>query len=313
MCFYIFGLIILKYLLFYSVKTCSATENSELFYSIPWSYGTLGFLVSVELQIIPCLPYVDLLYVPFSNKNDALQRFEKESREQKYDFVECLAYNPNEFILMLGNLSDGKATPNSNSVLPVNNLGYWYKEWFFKYCYHFIESKKEHRELGPLRQYYHRHSKSLFWEIQDIVPFGNNVIFRYLFGWMMPPKVSLLKLTQTEAIRKLYELHHVVQDMLVPLKDTGISLDVFEKEVNVYPLWLCPFKIPGNAASGILAEDGGFIHPLEGGDEFFVDIGAYGNPTVKSFEANATIRRLEEFVRSVKGYQMLYADCYMTE
>ena len=32
---------------------------------------------------------------------------------------------------------------------------------------------------------------------------------------MMPPRISLLKLTQTEALRKMYEEHHVVQDMLV--------------------------------------------------------------------------------------------------
>lgn len=84
-------------------------------------------------------------------------------------------------------------------------------------------------------------------EIQDIIPFGNHPLFRYLFGWMMPPRISLLKLTQTvrycgcdvhrccccgstdsplpptknnhpnqqEALRKMYEEHHVVQDMLV--------------------------------------------------------------------------------------------------
>jgi hypothetical protein len=38
---------------------------------------------------------------------------------------------------------------------------------------------------------YFRHSRSIFWEIQDIIPFGNNVVFRYLFGWLIPPKVIL--------------------------------------------------------------------------------------------------------------------------
>ena len=42
--------------------------------------------------------------------------------------------------------------------------------------------------------------------------------FRYLFGWMMPPNHSVLKRTQTEELRKLYEMHHVVQDMLVPIR-----------------------------------------------------------------------------------------------
>ncbi len=31
----------------------------------------------------------------------------------------------------------------------------------------------------------------------------------------MPPKIALIKLTQTEEIRQLYEKYHVVQDMLV--------------------------------------------------------------------------------------------------
>jgi hypothetical protein len=41
---------------------------------------------------------------------------------------------------------------------------------------------------------YFRHSRSIFWEIQDIIPFGNNVVFRYLFGWLIPPKVILEKI-----------------------------------------------------------------------------------------------------------------------
>ncbi len=41
-----------------------------------------------------------------------------------------------------------------------------------------------------------RHSRSIFWEIQDIIPFGNNVVFRYLFGWLIPPKVKQLASSQ---------------------------------------------------------------------------------------------------------------------
>lgn len=69
--------------------------------------------------------------------------------------------------------------------------------------------------------------------LKDIIPFGNNPVFRYLFGWMVPPKISLLKLTQGEAIRKLYEQHHVVQDMLVPLKSLEKSIQTFHVDLNV--------------------------------------------------------------------------------
>ena len=36
-----------------SITTCSREENSDLFYAIPWSYGTLGFLTAVDIMIIP--------------------------------------------------------------------------------------------------------------------------------------------------------------------------------------------------------------------------------------------------------------------
>lgn len=36
-----------------SVVTCSKDTNTDLFYAVPWSYGTLGFLTAATIQIIP--------------------------------------------------------------------------------------------------------------------------------------------------------------------------------------------------------------------------------------------------------------------
>ena len=36
------------------VVTASKDENEDLFRALPWSYGTLGFLVAVRLRIVPC-------------------------------------------------------------------------------------------------------------------------------------------------------------------------------------------------------------------------------------------------------------------
>lgn len=69
--------------------------------------------------------------------------------------------------------------------------------------------------------------------LQDIIPFGNNPVFRWLFGWMVPPKISLLKLTQGETIRRLYEQHHVLQDMLVPMKHLQDAITRFHKDIEV--------------------------------------------------------------------------------
>jgi len=45
----------------------------------------------------------------------------------------------------------------------------------------------------------------------------------------------------------------------------------------------------------------------------YVDIGAYGTPKIPNYNARLTTRKLEQHVRDVNGFQMLYADTYMTK
>merc|ERR1712000_251563 len=104
---------------------------------------------------------------------------------------------------MTGNFADAVGDDGT-----FNPIGRWYKPWFFTHVRDYLH--KEQRRGGsnrrgetiveyvPLREYFHRHTKSLFWEVQDIITFGNQFWFRLLFGWMMPPNHSILKRTQTE-------------------------------------------------------------------------------------------------------------------
>ncbi|CAH1774871.1 unnamed protein product [Owenia fusiformis] len=279
-----------------SVVKCSKDENSDLFYSVPWSYGTLGFLVATEIMIVPCKKWAKIDYIPVHSKKDLLVKFEEEvMKKEGNEFVEALAYSEDEAVIMTTNMTDEAESDK------INNIGYFWKPWFFKHVEQYLH-KGRSTEYIPLRHYYHRHTRSIFWELQDIIPFGNHPLFRYLCGWMVPPKISLLKLTQGETIKRMYEENQIIQDMLVPLDTLGESLSCFHKEIKMYPLWLCPFLLPN---------DPGMVHP-DGDTAMYVDIGAYGTPTTKNYNCMDTTRRLEAFVRDVKGFQMMYADSYMT-
>ncbi|XP_036377811.1 delta(24)-sterol reductase [Megalops cyprinoides] len=279
-----------------SLVRCTSKENSDLFYAVPWSCGTLGFLVAAEIRIIPARAWVKMRYEPVRGLDAICQRFAEESANKENQFVEGLQYSLDEAVIMTGVMTD-VAEPDK-----INRIGCYYKPWFFKHVENFLRENRSAVEYIPLRHYYHRHTRSIFWELQDIIPFGNNPFFRYLFGWMVPPKISLLKLTQGETIRRLYEQHHVVQDMLVPMKHMQSAISCFHNDIHVYPLWLCPFVLPSQP---------GMVHPKGDEDELYVDIGAYGEPKVKHFQARASTRQLEKFVREVHGFQMLYADVYM--
>ncbi|XP_073943393.1 delta(24)-sterol reductase-like [Choristoneura fumiferana] len=251
-------------------STSSTDENPDLFYAVPWSYGTLGFLASAVMKVIPAKKYVRLEYHPYTSLPELSKRFQEESLKQNpHQFVEALLYNKDQGVVMLGDMvdeigSDGKYNP----------IGKWYSEWFFKQVEKHLNARQSIVEYIPLRDYYHRHTKSLFWELQDIISFGNNVIFRYLFGWLMPPEVSLLKLTQPEAVGRLYDRAHVIQDMLVPIQTLERAIQLFHDKFRVYPIWLCPFKVPNNP--GQLRVSGDW--------QMFVDIGVYGVPKAPGFE-----------------------------
>ncbi len=190
--------------------TCSESENSDLFYAVPWSYGTLGFLVSVKIKIIPSKRFVKLDYIPVKSMEECMQVMKTHiDSDSPPEFVEALAYSKDKAVVMTGEMTD-----SCGDLSTLNEIGRWHKPWFFKHVEEFADRNRTGSEYIPLRHYYHRHSRSIFWEIQDIIPFGNNVVFRYLLGWLIPPKVSLLKLTQGKTLKKLYEDHHIIQVIL---------------------------------------------------------------------------------------------------
>jgi len=267
-----------------------------------------------------------------------IQEASLDSSKSGADFVEGLAYSPTDFVVMLGYYA---ADVPADGV--VNRIGRWYKPWFYLHVKEFLTSMNKGTEYIPLRDYYHRHTKSLFWEMQDIIPFGNHPVFRYALGWMMPPSPKVLKVTQTEELRQLYEKFHVVQDMLVPIHTLEESLKVFDEQFMVYPIWLCPCAIFEDRGAG----KGGIVTPKPASQPMYIDIGGYGVPKVKNFDAqrccrcatwrlparlcwfwtcfcippcnvlrfprHSSCRAVEAHVIKVKGYQMLYADTYLSE
>ncbi|RZF41100.1 hypothetical protein LSTR_LSTR002732 [Laodelphax striatellus] len=279
-----------------SVLKCSKVENTDIFYAIPWSYGTLGFLTAVELQIIPSKKFVELTYQPVYSLDEAMDSFEKEiKRRTGNEFVDGIMFSKDRGVIMTGNLVD---TPKKT----VNAIGNWYKQWFYKHVESFFETGKA-IDYIPLRDYYHRHTRSLFWTIEEIIPFGNHWVFRWFFGWMTPPKIAFLKLTQTEIIKKLYLKTQVIHDTLVPLSTTKDMISFYDEAYKIYPLWLCPFK---------LTNEPGFVHSKSDEDEFYVDIGLYGRINSNNFEGNKTHIEHLQTLKKKKAYEMLYAGTYAT-
>lgn len=290
------------------VVRASRESHADLFHALPWSRGTLGFLTAVELRIIPAKPWVRLEYHPVQGLDEACALFTKFAcADNPPEFVEGFLYSVDTAVIVTGEFTD-----RSDADL-VNRVGRWYKPWYYEHV-------RSHLRIGPrieyvpLREYYHRHSRSIFWVSELLVPFGNHPLFRYLLGWLMPPKTSFLKVTETPRLKELYLGQTVVQDAVLPIRHLQAAVEMFHKVFDVYPIWLAPMKMSRTEPPGMAGPAPG----TPGGQEMFVDVGAFfsipgavrrGEP----WDHRQAHRRLEAWLRDHGGYQAPYGLSEMTD
>ncbi|MBA0815490.1 hypothetical protein Gohar_000258 [Gossypium harknessii] len=310
------------------VRATKDNEYSDLFYAIPWSQGTLGFLVAAEIKLIPVKEYMRLTYTPVvGNLQDLAQGYmdsfaprdgDQDNPEKVPDFVEGMVYSPTEGVFMTGRYASKEEAKKKGNK--INNVGWWFKPWFYQHAQTALK-KGEFVEYIPTREYYHRHTRCLYWEGKLILPFGDQWWFRFLLGWLMPPKVSLLKATQGESIRNYYHEMHVIQDMLVPLYKVGDALEWVHHEMEIYPIWLCPHRLFKLPLKTMVYPEPGFEQHHRQGDtpyaQMFTDVGVYyaPGPVLRGevFDGAEAVRKMEQWLIKNHSFQPQYAVSELNE
>lgn len=307
------------------VRATKDNEFSDLFYAIPWSQGTLGLLLAAEIKLIPIKEYMRLTYMPArGNLRELAQAYidsfaPRDGDQSKVpDFVESMIYTPTEAVHMTGRYASKEEAKKKGNV--INSVGWWFKPWFYQHAQTALK-RGEFVEYIPTRQYYHRHTRCLYWEGKLILPFADQWWFRWTMGWLMPPKVSFLKATQGEAIRNYYHEMHVIQDMLVPLYKVADALEFQHREMEIYPIWLCPhrlFKLP--VKTTVYPEPGFEEAHRQGDTEFaqmYTDVGIYYTPAPvfrgEAFDGAEAVRRMEKWLIENHGFQPQYAVSELSE
>jgi Delta24-sterol reductase len=278
----------------------SPQQHADLFYALPFSQGALGMLTAVELPLVPCKPYVRLTYQPVHSLDQACAVFsELATREKPPEFLDALLFGKEHGVVVFGDFADLPEGQKTNAI------GRFYKPWFYQHVKSML-GRGQTQEHIPLRDYYRRYMRSLYWHGELLVPFGNHPLFRYPLGWLMPPKVSVMRLMQTERIRKFRDERNVVQDALIPLRHLRDGIELFHREFECYPLWLCAHKTFRTTPQGMI---GPSLPDVE--SEMFVDIGAWQVPGFvkrkEVWDGRQAVRTMEAWLRSHNGYQSMYA------
>ncbi|VEN43663.1 unnamed protein product [Callosobruchus maculatus] len=297
-----------------SLVKASATENEDLYAVLPWSHGSLAFLVALTLKIVKVKPYIKMTYIPVKSMQgycDMIRTVSGDDGEYPTsDYVEATIYSKNEAVLMVGDYSD------LNPSLPVNHVSRWYKPWFYKYVEGFL-SKGKHTELIPLREYLLRHNRAIFWVVESMIPFGNNPLFRLLFGWLLPPKPAFLKFTTTPGVRNFTFTKQVFQDIVLPIRKLEEQIEKSEELFDAYPLLVYPCRVydRGDHSSQLKPPNKEYL--VEGTNyAMYNDLGIYGVPGFvkrkEKYNPVSAMRSMEKFTRDVGGFSFLYADIFMT-
>ncbi|CAK1550271.1 unnamed protein product [Leptosia nina] len=300
-----------------SVVTATAdNEYSDLYKALPWSHGSLGFLVALTLKIVKVKPYIKIKYTPVRGQKEYcdILRDYSGANEMKPnyhpDYIEGTIFSKEEAVIMTGDYAD------FNEQVIVNHCSRWYKPWFYKHVESILK-KGETEELIPLRDYLLRHNRPIFWVVEDMISFGNHPVFRFFFGWLLPPKPAFLKFTTTPGVRAYTFTKQVFQDIVLPIQELErqieISIELFDK----FPLLVYPCKVidHGPVSGQLRRPQTKYIVP---GTNYAVynDLGVYGVPRkVKDklpYNPVGAMRKMEEFTRDVGGFSFLYADIFMT-
>ncbi|XP_023936591.2 delta(24)-sterol reductase-like [Bicyclus anynana] len=301
-----------------SLVTATANnEYSDLYKALPWCHGSLGFLVALTLKIVKIKPYIKIKYIPVEGQTNYCNMLRDISGANQAnpsyhpDYIEGTIFSKDKAVIMTGDYSD------YDRKITVNHCARWYKPWFYKHVESFLE-KGESVELIPLRDYLLRHNRPIFWVVEDMISFGNDPIFRTLFGWLLPPKPAFLKFTTTPGVRAYTFTKQVFQDIVLPIQELEKQIEVASQLFDKFPLLVYPCKIidHGPMSGQLRRPKGKYIVPKTN-YTMYNDLGVYGVPgkvkAKKPYNPVYAMRKMEEFTRDVGGYSFLYADIFMTK
>jgi FAD/FMN-containing dehydrogenase len=271
-------------------------EHADLFHGFPNSYGTLGYVLRLRIELEPVRPYVRLRHLRFATAEECLQAMATICAERSYasepvDFVDGTVFSPVEQYLTLASFVDTAPAVSDYTGMQVyyrsiqqrpedfltvhDYLWRWDTDWFW--CSRaFGVQQPVVRRLWPRR-----------WRRSDV--YRHLVALDRRYG--VSDRITKLRGRRPE--------EPVVQDVEIPVHRTAKFLDIFHRDVGITPIWLCPLQLRAGRAWP--------LYPLEPG-ELYVNVGFWSSAPLAPGQPRDHYNRLiEETVSALDGHKSLYS------
>jgi delta24-sterol reductase len=255
-------------------------HHADLFATLPGSYGTLGVVTKVELELVAAKPFIRSRYRRFSQLADYAAAFRQALPE--HEFVEGFVLGTRDFVLVTSDYSELVAG------LPVFEAMTPGLPWYYQHAAEVGDGE----DLLPTYEYMFRHQRGLGWMagiIADLKVFTHTRWGRAYLDREVDRKVRETGFTAHMPI-ELAQRSLISQDMGMRLSRLEEGIEYVQRNFAIYPLWNCP------ADAG--TSEIGFATPrkMAANPELVVDIGIYGEPRVRGFRFYDALHALQRFV-----------------
>lgn len=280
------------------IITCTPTNKyKDLFFGLPNSYGTLGYILKIKIPLVPAKKYVQISYHKYSNSSNFFSSIEKCCQDKTNDFVEGVIFNEREMYISIGKFTD--AAPQTSNYRFLN--------------IYFQSIKKRRQDYLNTVDFIWRWDTDWFWCSK--VFYMQNPIWRFLFGKFVLGSKSYWKIARLEEKYKIRQkiekilfgkvvpIESVVQDICIPIENCQKFLDFFQKEIKIKPIWICPFSVGAKKYQYSLFE---LDH-----NKFYLDFGFWD--TIKLEKgAGYYNKKIEKITEELGGKKTLYSEAFYT-
>ncbi len=281
------------------IITASPTENSDLFYGFPNTYGTLGYVLKAKLMLFPAKSYVEIVRQKYTDGRQFLEEMSAMGMQQRkvrnWDFIEGVIFAENENYLTLARFVDEAP---------------YVSDYTFMDIYYKSIRNKEQDHLTAF-DYFFRYDTDWFWCSKYF--WLENRFLRYLWGKQNLRSDKYWKLMNWERkhqlFAKLYALlgkrtESLIQDAEVPAEQADEFITWFHEHIGMKPFLAAPVQSYRDDVRFTLS-------PIDPGRQY-MNVGFYAPlPTTKP--DGYFNRLIEKKLMQMGVRKLLYSQCFYTE
>ncbi len=295
-------------------------EHRDLFRTFPNSYGSLGYAVSLTIELERVSPYVALRHVRFAGVADATAAIDtimstRSWADEPVDFLDGVVFGPTEVYLTLGTWSNhpvGKVSDYTGQEIYYRSL------------------QRLRRDTLTVRDYLWRWDTDWFWcsrafgvqqpAIRRLWPkrYKRSDVYAKLVA--LDARAGLT--SRMASVRRQPQRERVIQDIEVSLERTPEFVEWFLANVPIEPIWLCPLQLrepsPADTSRPAASPEGAAdssavpwpLYPMSPGERY-LNVGFWSTVAIAPGDRDGDVnRRIEAKVDDLGGHKSLYSDAY---